>query len=168
MDLNSKELLGLSSISVSAGDHVGAHLSALSCSLPPTPFSVLCCRCCCDKSATSSAPSCQKYTHFWPRARLPNSLGGCGEGAGRPARWDPTTSGQRWSSCLSPLDPQHARGQMPPQRAGAVPPSSDGGLSEDETVSFVTVGTPLGRNPFPSSLFLPQKSREIVIQRDCV
>lgn len=156
---------------------VGARLSALHCQLPPTPFS------CRDKCAASSVPRCPKYTCFWPQARLLNSPGGWGEGEGRPEEWGPTTAGPTRPSCFSPSDPQRAGGQRPPLRAGAVPllsygglphqtgaslvrlgpPSSDWGLSEDETASLAIGGTPRGQESFP---LFPQSSSEVVTQCD--
>lgn len=91
VDLNSKELFELSSVSGCAHGCVGVRASERLCrELPATPFS------CRDKSAVSSVPSHQKYTRFWPRAMLSNSPGGGGDGERRrrPARWGPTLLGR--------------------------------------------------------------------------
>lgn len=149
VDLNSKELLDLSSMSGCVHDCVGAHSSVRLCH--ELPVTLLSCR---DKPAVSSVPILQKHTCFWPRARLSNSPGGSGEWRRRSARWP---------SCLSQSDPHRARGHRPSLRVGA----QIGLLRHEIMYPLSYWGLPGGRNHSSTSPFLPQKSREVVTQCDC-
>ena len=73
----------------------------------------------------------------------------------------------RPSTCRRTKATLEGWGNAPPVRWGPLvrlgPPSSDWGLSEDESVSLAIGGTPCGQESFP---LFPQNSSEAVTQCD--